>query len=85
MVTTIQIRSVDERLAEAAKQRAASQRQSLSDYLKGLIVQDLHVQDARAHRRALYEEITNDPDRPRVSREATAAALRQARGEMGMA
>ena len=41
MATTIQVRSVDERMARAAKERASATHRSLSTYIKDLISADL--------------------------------------------
>lgn len=83
MSTTLQIRSVDNELAAAAKAEAARRRMSLSDYLKELIRQDLARSSAEQRRRELYDEITRTAPTG-VGRAATATALAQARREMGL-
>lgn len=84
MSTNIQIRSVDDGLAAAAKAEAARRRLSLSDYLKELISRDLSVQDGVERRARLYAEIAANPPLPEVTADDTAAALAQARAEMGL-
>lgn len=84
MSTNIQIRSVDDGLAAAAKAEAARRRLSLSDYLKELISRDLAVQNGVERRARLYAEIAANPPLPEVTADDTAAALAQARAEMGL-
>ena len=81
MATTIQVRSVDEGLARAAKERASATHRSLSTYIKDLISADLEAAGSAERMSALLTEIRRD--NPRVSREETAAALRDVRREMG--
>jgi hypothetical protein len=83
MTTSIQVRGVVERLAAAAKARADATHRSLSAYIRDLIERDLAESDSRLAMRRLLPEIADDP-RPRVSRETTAAALAQVRGEVGV-
>ncbi len=83
MSTNLQIRSVDDEFAAAAKAEAALRRMSLSDYLKELIRQDLTRSSAEKRRRELYDEVVRTAPTG-VSREATAAALAEARREMGL-
>lgn len=83
MSTNIQIRSVDDDLAAAAKAEAARRRMSLSDYLKELIAQDLAARSATSHRAALYAEVARAAP-PDVRHEDTAAALQQARRELNL-
>ncbi|WP_109474322.1 hypothetical protein [Ornithinimicrobium cavernae] len=82
MATNLQIRSVDEEMAAAAKAEAARRRMSLSDYLKELIARDLAEHVASRHRAALYAEIAETSPR-NVRREDTAGALAEVRREMG--
>lgn len=84
MSTNLQIRSVDETLAAAAKAEAARRHLSLSDYLKQLIQDDLDAQSAAARRAQLYAEIATNPPLSAVTAEDTSAALQQARQEMGL-
>lgn len=84
MTTNIQVRAVDERLARAAKERASATHRSLSSYIRDLIERDLAESDSREGMRRLLAEIADGP-RPRVTREASAAALAQARREIGAA
>lgn len=81
MSTNLQIRSVDDGLAAAAKAEAARRRMSLSDYLKELIASDLAQQSSARRRRMLYAEIARTAPQG-VQREDTSAALAQARQEM---
>lgn len=81
MATNIQIRSVDDGLAAAAKTEAARRRMSLSDYLKELLTQDLAAVSSARRRAEVYAEITRTAPRD-VTRDATRAALAQARQEM---
>lgn len=83
MSTNLQIRSVDNEFATAAKAEAARRRMSLSDYLKELIRQDLARSSAEQRRCDLYDEIARTAPTG-VDRAATAAALAQARREMGL-
>lgn len=83
VATNIQIRSVDETLAAAAKAEAARRRMSLSDYMKELLIRDLDAVSAARRRADLYAEITRTAPRD-VSREETRAALEQARQEMSL-
>ncbi len=83
MSTNLQIRSVDDEFAAAAKAEAARRRMSLSDYLKELIHQDLTRSSAEKRRRELYDEVARTAPTG-VSREETAAALAEARREMGL-
>lgn len=84
MTTNIQVRGVDESLAAAAKARAHATHRSLSSYVRDLIERDLAESDARLAMRRLLREIADDRG-PRVSRDATAAALADVRREMGTA
>lgn len=81
MTTNIQIRSVDDDLAAAAKAEAARRRLSLSDYLKDLIVKDLEAGAALDRRQALYAEIARTAP-THVTRDETARALEQARRDL---
>ena len=81
MATTIQVRSVDEGLARAAKERASATHRSLSTYIKDLISADLEAASSAERMSALLAEIRQD--NPRVSREDTATALHDVRREMG--
>ncbi len=81
MATTIQVRSVDEGLARAAKQRAIATHRSLSTYIKDLICADLERAGSADRMAALLAEIHEDS--PKVSRAETASALRDVRREMG--
>lgn len=83
MSTNLQIRSVDDEFAAAAKAEAALRRMSLSDYLKDLIRQDLTRSSAEKSRRQLYDEVARTAPTG-VSRAATAAALADVRREMGL-
>lgn len=83
MSTTLQIRSVDNEFAAAAKAEAARRQMSLSDYLKELIREDLARSSAEQRRSELYDEIARTAPTG-VSRAATAAALAQAREDMGL-
>lgn len=56
---------------------------TLSHYLKELISNDLAQSSAASRRRELYDEITRTAPTG-VSRAETAAALAQARAEMGL-
>lgn len=84
MSTNIQIRSVDEDLAAAAKERARATNRTLSDYVKDLIARDVDAHDDATHWQQLLSEIAADPDRPAVDRRETTAALRQVRRELGI-
>lgn len=81
MATTIQVRSVDERMARAAKERASATHRSLSTYIKDLISADLERASSAERMAALLGEIHRDG--PIVDRGETAAALREVRREMG--
>ena len=82
--TNLQIRSVDEALAAAAKAEAARRRLSLSDYLKELIEKDLQANSITARRERLFAEIRANPPIVGLTAEDTAAAVAQAREEMGL-
>ncbi len=56
---------------------------SLSDYLKELIRQDLARSSDEKRRRELYDEVARTAPTG-VSRSSTAAALAEARREMGL-
>lgn len=84
MSTNIQVRSVEEGLAAAAKERAWATNRTLSDYVKDLIVRDVEAHDDAAHWQHLLSEIAADPDRPAVDRRETTSALRQVRQELGV-
>lgn len=83
MSTTLQIRSVDNEFAAAAKAEAARRRMSLSDYLKELIREDLARNSAEQRRAELYDEIARTAPTG-VDRAATTAALAQTREDMGL-
>ncbi len=78
----LQIRSVDEALAQAAKAKAAADHLTLSDYVKHLIQRDLDAASRLATMRSLLAEIGEDAP-THVSRLDTAAALTEARRDMG--
>ncbi len=82
MATNIQVRAVDDDLAEAAKRRAAETRQSLSSYVRELIERDVAQHDSRAALRAVLDEIRDDTTIPRVSDDDVSVALEQARREL---
>lgn len=82
MATTLQIRSIDESLAAAAKAEAARRRMSVSDYLKDLITRDLDARSSAERRRAVYDALRAHPDRPRIDRETLLAARDAARDDM---
>lgn len=83
VTTNLQIRSVDDAMAAAAKAEAARRRMSLSDYLKELISQDLGARSAERRRADLYADIARAAPR-HVRQEDTAAALEQARRELSL-
>lgn len=83
MSTNIQIRSVDDELAAAAKAEATRRRMSLSDYLKELIEQDLGARSAARHRADLYAQVSLSVPAT-VRRADTAAAVKRARRELGL-
>lgn len=83
MSTTLQIRSIDPALADAARAEAARRHLTLSDYLKELISQDLAGRSAADRRRQLYAEITGAPRPVRLTSGDVLAALDEVRGEMG--
>lgn len=85
MATNIHVRAVDDRLAEAAKARAAATHRSLSSYVRDLIEQDIARHESRRAMAALLDEIAADAQRPQVSRSETAAALAAAKREIGAA
>lgn len=82
MATTLQIRSIDEGLAAAARAEAARRRMSVSDYLKELITRDLAARSAVERRRAMYDAIRAANARPGIGRESILAARDAARVEM---
>lgn len=81
-MTNIQVRAVDERLAQAAKERAKYTHRSLSAYIRDLIERDLADDASRRGMRDLLSEIATDPERPQVPRVDTASALADVRHEM---
>lgn len=84
MTTTVHVSSVDERLVEAVKARAAATHRTLSAYIVDLIEHDLTADQARLRMRRLLSEIQADP-RPLLDRRATSAALHEVRRDMGTA
>lgn len=80
MATDIQVRGVDEELAAAAKAQAMATNRSFSAYVRDLIRVDLA--EARRRNQRVLEELAADPDRPRLSRDSTAAALTEARRDL---
>jgi hypothetical protein len=82
MATDIQVRAVDDALAEAAKARARSTDRSLSAYVRDLIRDDLTRAEAHRRNREVLAEIAADPNRPRLSREQVDAALADARRDL---
>lgn len=82
MATNIQVRAVDEALADAAKRRAKQAHLSLSGYVRGLIERDIAEANSRGTMRGILDEIAYAA-RPRASRMATAAALAEVRRELG--
>lgn len=85
MATNIHVRAVEDWLAEAAKARAAASNRSLSAYVRDLIVHDVDRYAARQAMNALLYEIAADTERPRVHRGSTAAALAEAKRDIGAA
>lgn len=83
MATTIQIRSVDEALARAAKEEAARRGMTLSDYLKDLIAADLDEEARLAGQRRVLDEIASQEPVADLTPAATLKALRDVRREMG--
>ncbi|MDF8264371.1 FitA-like ribbon-helix-helix domain-containing protein [Luteipulveratus flavus] len=82
MATNIQVRSVDDDLAEAAKRRAAETHRSLSAYVRDLIERDVAQHGARARMQGVLDEIRADVVRPQATRAQVLEALEQARREM---
>lgn len=79
--TNLQIRSVDENLAAAAKAEASRRHLSLSDYLKELIEKDVRANSAVARRERLWAEIRANPPL-HVSRKDILAARDDARRDL---
>jgi plasmid stability protein len=84
MTTNIQVRAVDDDLAAKAKQRATQTHRSVSAYVRDLIAEDVARSESQNAMASLLEEISNDPDRPRVSHDDVLWAIGQARREMGV-
>lgn len=85
VATTLQIRSIDPALADAARAEAARRHLTLSDYLKDLIAKDLQGRSAADRRRALYAELKDAPRPARLTSADVLAALDEVRREMGTA
>lgn len=83
VTTNIQVRSVDDALARAARERAAASHRSLSGYIKDLIERDLAESRARDALQAVLDEI--EADEPWGVEEADVlAAVRDGRRDMGI-
>ena len=85
MSSTLQIRSIDAELADAARAEAARRRLTVSDYLKDLITRDLAARSATERRREVYAQISSAPSAAPVSSDTLLGALDEVRRGMGTA